>query len=152
MALVGSLVFCNIRESGLVWRPRQKAKKFPGQCDRWFSPWIYLAHNDYVEEVAGTVLAGAILILSTLALFPPCLRDLRHRLRSEGGWKRLGGCCGLLVRSFFDYNSHIPANAAWFAVLAGVATAGDDRPKVGSRLLYVNGRGRAISLALFDAL
>src|SRR5439155_9063361 len=33
---------------------------------------------------------------------------------------RLGaaiGCCGLLVHSFFDFNLHIPANAAWFAVL-----------------------------------
>src|SRR5439155_15560712 len=37
---------------------------------------------------------------------------------------RLGaaiGCCGLLVHSFFDFNLHIPANAAWFAVLAGLA-------------------------------
>jgi len=31
------------------------------------------------------------------------------------------GCCGLLVYSFFDFNLPIPANAAWFAVLAGMA-------------------------------
>jgi O-antigen ligase len=38
---------------------------------------------------------------------------------------RLGaavGCCGLLVHSFIDFNLHIPANAAWFAVCAAIAT------------------------------
>jgi hypothetical protein len=29
----------------------------------------------------------------------------------------------MLVHSFFDFNLHIPANAAWFAVLAGMACA-----------------------------
>jgi len=52
---------------------------------------------------------------------------LRHRLRFEDGWIRLGaaiGCCGLLLHSFFDFNLHIPANAAWFATLAALATTG----------------------------
>ncbi len=43
---------------------------------------------------------------------------------SPGSWLRLGaalGCCGMLVHSFLDFNLHIPANAAWFAVLAGMA-------------------------------
>jgi O-antigen ligase len=43
---------------------------------------------------------------------------------ANGRWIRLGaalGCCGMLVHSFFDFNLHIPANAAWFAVLAGIA-------------------------------
>src|ERR1019366_8084623 len=31
------------------------------------------------------------------------------------------GCCGLLVHSSFNFNLHIPANAAWFAVLSGMA-------------------------------
>jgi len=46
------------------------------------------------------------------------------QLRTHGHWIRLGaalGCCGMLVHSFFDFNLHIPANAAWFAVLAGLA-------------------------------
>jgi hypothetical protein len=83
------------------------------------------AHNDYVEAVAESGLVGAILIVSALAVFLHlAFRDLRHRLSCEGGWIRLGaaiGCCGLLVHSFFDYNLHIPANAAWFAVLAAIA-------------------------------
>jgi O-antigen ligase len=89
------------------------------------------AHNDYAEAMAETGLVGTALILSALALFF-CLsfRDLGERLRSRGSWIQLGaavGCCGLLVHSFFDFNLHIPANAAWFAVLAGIATT-DERP------------------------
>jgi O-antigen ligase len=40
---------------------------------------------------------------------------------------RLGAalaCCGLLVHSFVDFNLHIPANAAWFAICAAIATSG----------------------------
>jgi O-antigen ligase len=89
--------------------------------------WIEHAHNDYAEAVAETGLAGAALILSTLALFfRLAFRDWGRRLSSGDNWIAMGaavGCCGLLVHSFFDYNLHIPANAAWFAVLAGVATA-----------------------------
>src|SRR5207302_6569539 len=77
---------------------------------------------------AETGLIGAVLILSALALFfRLAFQDLHHRLRSEGGWIRLGaavGCCGLLLHSFFDFNLHIPANAAWFATLAALATTG----------------------------
>ena len=32
------------------------------------------------------------------------------------------GCCGLLIHSFVDFNLHIPANAAWFAFCAGLAS------------------------------
>jgi O-antigen ligase len=88
--------------------------------------WIDHAHNDYAEAVAETGLVGALLILSALALFLRlAFRDWGHPLRSQAGWIRLGaaiGCCGMLVHSFLDFNLHIPANAAWFAVLAGIAT------------------------------
>ena len=88
--------------------------------------WIDHAHNDYAEAVAETGLVGALLILSALALFLRlAFRDWGQPLRSQRSWIRLGaaiGCCGLLVHSFLDFNLHIPANAAWFAVLAGIAT------------------------------
>jgi len=91
--------------------------------------WIDHAHDDYLEAAAEMGLVGAALILSALALFfRLAFQDLRHGLRCEGGWIRLGaaiGCCGLLVHSFFDFNLHIPANAAWFATLAGLATTGE---------------------------
>jgi O-antigen ligase len=88
--------------------------------------WINHAHNDYAEAVAETGLVGALLILSALALFLRlAFRDWGRPFRSQASWIRLGaaiGCCGLLVHSFLDFNLHIPANAAWFAVLAGIAT------------------------------
>ncbi len=88
--------------------------------------WIDHAHNDYVEAAAETGLVGALLILSALALFLRlAFRDWGHPFRSHAGWIRLGaaiGCCGMLVHSLGDFNLHIPANAAWFAVLAGIAT------------------------------
>ena len=95
---------------------------------RVFPPtmWIDHAHNDYVEAVAETGLVGALLILSALALFLRlAFRDWGHPFRSQAGWIRLGaaiGCCGLLLHSLLDFNLHIPANAAWFAALAGIAT------------------------------
>ena len=88
--------------------------------------WIDHAHNDYAEAVAETGLVGALLILLALALFLRlAFRDWGQPFRSQAGWIRLGaaiGCCGMLVHSFLDFNLHIPANAAWFAVLAGIAT------------------------------
>jgi O-antigen ligase len=88
--------------------------------------WIDHAHNDYAEAVAETGLVGALLILLALGLFLRlAFRDWGHPFRSQASWIRLGaalGCCGLLVHSFMDFNLHIPANAAWFAVLAGIAT------------------------------
>jgi O-antigen ligase len=89
--------------------------------------WIDHAHNDYVEAAAETGLVGALLVLSVLVLFI-CLafRDWKNPFRSHAGWIRLGaaiGCCGMLVHSLADFNLHIPANAAWFAVLAGIASS-----------------------------
>ena len=105
--------------------------------------WIDHAHNDYAEAVAETGLVGALLILSALALFLRlAFRDWGRPFRSQTGWIRLGaaiGCCGLLVHSCFDFNLHIPANAAWFAVLAGIAStarasaATDNQVSIGDR-------------------
>jgi O-antigen ligase len=83
------------------------------------------AHNDFAEALAETGVAGGFSILTALAIFF-CLafRNVSERLKSQAGWIQLGaavGCCGLLVHSFVDFNLHIPANAAWFAVSAGVA-------------------------------
>jgi O-antigen ligase len=89
------------------------------------------AHNDYAQAMAETGVVGAALILSALFFFfHLAFRGVGKRLRSPGSWLRLGaavGCCGLLMHSFVDFNLHIPANAAWFAVLAGIATT-DEQP------------------------
>jgi O-antigen ligase len=84
------------------------------------------SHNDYVEALAETGVFGGVLILAALILFfSTSFRNLAAQLKSEPGWIQLGAsiaCCGLLVHSFFDFNLHIPANAAWFAFCAGLAS------------------------------
>jgi len=84
------------------------------------------AHNDYAEALAETGAAGGALILFSLGLFfRLAFRNLRERLLHREGWLPIGaaiGCCGVLVHSFVDFNLHIPANAAWFAVCAAIAT------------------------------
>jgi O-antigen ligase len=84
------------------------------------------AHNDYAEALAETGLVGLALMLVSLGLFlGVAFGNLGERLQHEQGWMQLGaalGCCGLLVHSLVDFNLHIPANAAWFAFCAGLAT------------------------------
>jgi O-antigen ligase len=84
------------------------------------------AHNDYVEALTETGLLGEVLILATLALFiPNMFMNLRVQLKYEPGWIQLGAaiaCCGMIIHSFVDFNLQIPANAAWFAFCAGLAS------------------------------
>lgn len=84
------------------------------------------AQDDYAEALAETGLAGGVLMVAALVMFfSLAFRNVAQRLRREAGWIQIGaaiGCCGLLVHSFVDFNLHIPANAAWFAVLVSVAT------------------------------
>ena len=92
--------------------------------------WIDHAHNDYIEALAETGLVGALLILWALALFlREAFRDWEQSSRPQASWIRLAaaiGCFGILVHSLWDFNLHIPANAAWFAVLAGITTTSPD--------------------------
>ena len=84
------------------------------------------AHDDYVEALTETGLVGGLIIASALLLFGRlAFRSLPERLADARGWIQVGatlGCCGLLLHSFADFNLHIPANAAWFAVCAALAT------------------------------
>lgn len=83
------------------------------------------AHDDYVETLMETGIAGGLLMLAAIVLFfRLAFSKLSERLITARGWIQLGaavGCCGLLVHSFADFNLHIPANAAWFAVAAGLS-------------------------------
>lgn len=90
------------------------------------------AHDDYVEGLMETGAVGGVLMVSALLLFlRRAFSKLPERLKTAGGWLQLGatlGCCGLLVHSFADFNLHIPANAAWFAVCAGISVMPRRRP------------------------
>ncbi|HVB33518.1 MAG TPA: O-antigen ligase family protein [Patescibacteria group bacterium] len=84
------------------------------------------AHDDYAEALAETGLSGGLLLLAGLIVFfRAAFGGLSDRLYFSAGWIQLAcalGCCGALVHSLVDFNLHIPANAAWFAVCAGLAT------------------------------
>jgi O-antigen ligase len=87
---------------------------------------IDYAHNDYLQFIAETGVWGIVLLPVTLTFFfVLAFRHLHQRLHQPQGWLQLGaavGVCGLLVHSFFEFNLHIPANAAWFAFLAALAS------------------------------
>jgi len=87
---------------------------------------IDYAHNDYLQFIAETGVSGMILLPVSLGLFfVLAFRHLPRRLQQQSGWLQFGaavGVCGLLVHSFSEFNLHIPANAAWFSFLAGIAT------------------------------
>lgn len=88
--------------------------------------WTH-AHNDYVEALTETGIVGGLIILSGLLMLGWLVfRNLRTRANDLQWWIQLGaalGCCGLLIHSFADFNLHIPANMAWFAVCAGISIA-----------------------------
>lgn len=99
---------------------------------------IDYAHNDYVQFLAEAGISGWILMpVAIVIFFVLSFRNLRLRLSSETGWLQLGaavGVCGILVHSFSEFNLHIPANAAWFAFLAALATVPKDSARVASNL------------------
>ena len=84
------------------------------------------AHDDLAQALAETGLGGGALILAAILLFLVlAFRHMRRRLERPAAWIQLGGalgCCGLLVHSSMDFNLHIPANAAWFAVCAATSS------------------------------
>jgi O-antigen ligase len=96
------------------------------------------AHNDFLQVLVETGLAGAVAMLwFIVALYRNSLRRIRGSRFDLYNAVRLGaitGCTGLLVHSFVDFNLHIPANAAIFYVLCVVASSrGLERGIRGSR-------------------
>jgi O-antigen ligase len=90
------------------------------------------AHNDYLQLLVETGLAGFAIAIWFLALvFCGAARKLKNLKKSDGTETAGGaltlaaflGCVGILVHSFFDFNLQIPANAALFYVLCAIAAA-----------------------------
>ena len=94
--------------------------------------FVNQAHNDYLQLLVETGLAGFAIAIWFLALvFRGAVRKLRDLKKSDGTETASGaltlaallGCVGILVHSFVDFNLQIPANAALFYVLCAIAAA-----------------------------
>jgi O-antigen ligase len=84
-------------------------------------------HNDYVELLAETGLAGGILAIAFLALL--AMQSWKAMNAGHGSLElalhigALTACFGILVHSLVDYNLHIPSNALIFLLQAVLATS-----------------------------
>ena len=83
-------------------------------------------HNDYLEALAETGIAGAACCAWFLgALFFGSLRRVLLQDKSFSAALHLSGlvgCTGFLVHSLVDFNLHIPGNALFFFLMANLAT------------------------------
>ena len=84
------------------------------------------SHNDYVEALAETGVAGVVLCAWFLAaLF---FISLKRLLQTDNPFTAalhlsgLAACSGFLVHSLVDFNLHIPGNALLFFVMVCLAT------------------------------
>jgi O-antigen ligase len=91
------------------------------------------AHNDYLQVLIETgVLGFACVIWFIVALYWTGFRNLRATSSSDVTTTlgALVGCTGILVHSFSDFNLHVPANAALFFLLCGIASRGLEHQKL----------------------
>jgi O-antigen ligase len=88
--------------------------------------WVNEAHNDFVQILVETGLAGFACGLAFLtSLFRDGIRNLKHWRSDTGSSLTLAaflGCIGLLIHGFVDFNLQIPANAAFFFALSALVT------------------------------
>ena len=84
------------------------------------------AHNDYLEALAETGIAGGLCCLWFLGiLFFDSLRRLSQPVGAFASTVQLAGliaCLGFLTHSLVDFNLHIPSNALLFFLMANLAT------------------------------
>jgi len=89
--------------------------------------FVNQAHNDYLQLLAETGLAGfSIAVWFLVLVFRHAAGKLENWAGTASGaltMAALLGCVGILVHSFLDFNLQIPANAALFYVLCAIAAA-----------------------------
>lgn len=89
--------------------------------------FINEAHNDYAQLLVETgVLGFALMLWFLVGLYRrglPTSRSWEFRWDWGLSLAALLGCTGILVHSFVDFNLQIPANAAFFYALCGLAAS-----------------------------
>jgi O-antigen ligase len=105
---------------------------FPAYETLYDAKVVNHAHNDYLEALAETGIAGGACCAWFLgALFFHSLRRLLLQDKSFSAALHLSGlvaCAGFLVHSLVDFNLHIPGNALLFFLMAHLATADISEP------------------------
>jgi len=100
---------------------------FPAYETRYDAKVVNHSHNDYLEALAETGIAGAACCAWFLgALFFCSLRRVLLQDKPFSAALHLSGlvaCTGFLVHSLVDFNLHIPGNALLFFLMANLATA-----------------------------
>jgi O-antigen ligase len=85
------------------------------------------AHNDYLQLLVEIGLAGfSIAVWFMIVVFRAAKGKLKNWTETARGAvtvASLVGILGILMHSFLDFNLQIPANAALFYVLCGIAAA-----------------------------
>jgi O-antigen ligase len=101
---------------------------FPAYESNYDGKIVNHTHNDYLEGLAESGVAGGVCVAGFLGvLFFVSLRQLLQRDKPFAAALHLSGlvaCSGFLVHSLVDFNLHIPANALLFLLLAHLATGG----------------------------
>jgi len=100
------------------------ADVFPRYQMDVFGGYIDHAHNDYLQLFMEVGLAAPVIVGLALAAYVMRMSDLlrRHSARSFIVLQIAAGAALLpmILHSMFDFAIHMPANAMWFATLAGV--------------------------------
>jgi O-antigen ligase len=89
--------------------------------------WVNEAHNDYLQTLVETGVAGFAAAIAFLVLLcREAVRNLRHwRSDSQSAlaFAAFLGCVGLMVHGLVDFNLQIPANAALFFCLSALVSS-----------------------------
>lgn len=97
--------------------------------------WVNEAHNDFVQTLVETGIAGFACAVAFLVLLSrDGVRKLRHwRSDTSSGMAVAAflGCIGISVHGLVDFNLQIPANAAFFFALSALVTGRLDQPELG---------------------
>ena len=114
-----------VRKPLLGWGLGTFPDVYPGFRSFYTQFFINAAHNDYIQALVETGLAGfSCVVWYIVTLYS---RGLTRFGRREQNWRdilraaALVGCTGILVHSLYDFNLQVPANAALFYVFGALA-------------------------------